>query len=180
MIILGIDPGTVYTGFGVVSFDNNKLAYISSGLIVPPKTKNMPERLKAIYDELDKIIKIFKPDEFALETAFYGKNVQSAMKIGYARGVSMLAAAKNELPAAEYSPRTVKQSVVGRGAATKEQVRFMVFKLLAFPNGKKMRYDESDALAVAICHAFRKDLSAGKKGSWKEFLEKNPEIIKQK
>ncbi len=179
MIILGIDPGTVYTGFGVVSFDNNKLAYISSGIITPPKTKEMPLRLRAIYDGLNKVIKKFEPDELALETAFYGKNVQSAMKIGYARGVSMLAAATNELPIAEYSPRTVKQSVVGRGAATKEQVQFMIFKLLAFSKRKKLRYDETDALAVAVCHAFRRSLPAGQKGSWKEFVEKNPEIVKK-
>jgi crossover junction endodeoxyribonuclease RuvC len=179
MIILGIDPGTVYTGFGVVSFEKNKLAYISSGLIKPPKTKEMPLRLKTIYEEIDKIIKTFTPDEFALETAFYGKNVQSTMKIGYARGVAMLAAAKNDLHTAEYSPRTVKQSVVGRGAASKEQVQFMVLKLLAVPHEKKIRYDETDALAVAICHAFRKNLPAGKKGSWKEFLENNPDRVKE-
>ncbi len=179
MIILGIDPGTLYTGFGVVSFDNNKLAYISSGIISPPKNVEMAQRLQKIYDEINKVIKTFAPDEFALETAFYGKNVQSAMKIGYARGVAMLAAAKNDLDVAEYSPRTVKQSVVGRGAATKEQVQFMIFKLLGFGGEKKFRFDETDALAVAVCHAFRRNLPAGKKGTWKEFLKNNPDKIKR-
>ena len=178
MIILGVDPGTVYTGFGVVSFENNKLTYIVSGIITPPK-KEMPIRLKKIYEELNDVIRIYKPDELALETAFYGKNVQSAMKIGYARGVSMLVAAENEIPLAEYSPRTVKQSVVGRGSATKEQVQFMVKKLLAFTSQKKIKFDETDALAVAICHSFRKNLPANKKGTWKEFVENNPEIIKR-
>ncbi len=179
MIIFGIDPGTVNTGFGVISFKNNKLAYISSGIVSPSVKETMPRRLKIIFEMLNKEIQIHNPDELALETAFYGKNVQSAMKIGYARGISMLVSAMNEIEIFEYSPRTVKQSVVGRGAATKEQVQFMVFKLLGFPNDTKMRFDETDALAVAICHAFRKNFAGKGSGSWKKFIEENPEIVKQ-
>jgi crossover junction endodeoxyribonuclease RuvC len=173
MIILGVDPGTVCTGYGIVSFDGNTLSQITSGIINIPATKDMAPRLKIIYDELDRLIKLHNPDEFAIETAFYGKNVQSAMKIGYARGVALLAAIKNDIPAKEYSPREIKKSVVGKGAATKEQVQFMIFKLLAMES-EKIKYDQSDALAAAICHAFKKNSSAHKSGNWKSFIKANP------
>lgn len=92
MIILGVDPGTICTGYGVIKYVNNELIYVASGIINTPKTEEMPPRLESIYDNLAKVIKKNKPNEFALETAFYGKNVQSTLKIGYARGVSMLVA----------------------------------------------------------------------------------------
>lgn len=176
MTILGVDPGTVCTGYGIVKFDGDALTLISSGIINIPSTKEMAPRLKIIYDELDKLIKLHKPDEFAIETAFYGRNVQSAMKIGYARGVSLLAAVQNDIPAKEYSPREIKKSVVGKGAATKEQVQFMIFKLLSMEK-KKIKYDQSDALAAAVCHAFKKNSSAHKSGNWKNFIKANPNRI---
>ncbi len=130
MIILGIDPGTNYTGFGIIKQNKNENIRVKNGLIKLPKTLVLASKLQIIYDELDKIIKTYKPDEFAIETAFYGKNVQSAMKIGYARGVSILAAVHNKIPTSEYSPREIKKSVVGNGAASKEQVFYMVANLL--------------------------------------------------
>ena len=99
MIILGVDPGTNYTGFGIVKAHKNSYTKIVNGLIKLPSNKSLTEKLEIIYAELDKLIKTYKPDEFAIETAFYGKNVQSAMKIGYARGVSLLAAVHNKIPA---------------------------------------------------------------------------------
>src|SRR3990172_7027682 len=154
MIILGIDPGTIITGYGIIKQNFSACRRIASGSIKLPKKENLPQKLEIIYDGLDKLIKTYKPDEFALETAFYGKNVQSALKIGYARGVSILAAIHNEIPMKEYSPREIKKSVVGNGASSKEQVQYMIKKLLAIRK-TKMKYDESDALAVAICHAFK-------------------------
>ncbi len=178
MRILGVDPGTIVTGFGIVDFDKNELTYVASGTILIPTTKDFGPRLQKIYDELCFIIKKHKPNEFALETAFYGKNVQSALKIGYARGVSLLAAVHNGLFIKEYSPREIKKSIVGKGSSSKEQVQYMVKGLLAIKKSK-MKFDESDALAVAMCHAFKfSSLNrTSKSRNWKEFVEANPDRI---
>ena len=176
MIILGVDPGTNYTGFGIVKAHKNSYTKIVNGLIKLPSNKSLTEKLEIIYAELDKLIKTYKPDEFAIETAFYGKNVQSAMKIGYARGVSLLAAAHNKIPTSEYSPREIKKSVVGNGAASKQQVSFMIKSLLEIKN-TKMRFDESDALAIALCHAFRIHKVTTKSKDWKAFIEAFPERV---
>jgi crossover junction endodeoxyribonuclease RuvC len=177
MIILGIDPGTNITGYGIIKYEENICTQIASGIINLPSSKPIPHRLKIIYDELNNLIKSYKPDEFAIETAFYGKNVQSAMKIGYARGVSILAAVNNGIPTNEYSPREVKKCVVGKGAATKEQVNYMI-KILLKINNDDMKSDESDALAIALCHAFRFKRSSNKKSnSWKAFTEAHPERV---
>ena len=176
MIILGVDPGTNYTGFGIVKAHKNSYTKIVNGLIKLPSNKSLTEKLEIIYAELDKLIKTYKPDEFAIETAFYGKNVQSAMKIGYARGVSLLAAVHNKIPTSEYSPREIKKSVVGNGAASKQQVSFMIKSLLDLKN-VKMRFDESDALAIALCHAFRIHKVTTKSKDWKAFIESFPERV---
>jgi crossover junction endodeoxyribonuclease RuvC len=176
MIILGIDPGTTVTGYGIVKYENNVLTRITSGIINLASTKSIPVRLKVIHKEINKIIKLYKPNEFAIETAFYGKNVQSAMKIGYARGVAILSAVLNNIPTSEYSPREVKKSVVGRGAATKEQVGFMVKSLLILDE-KKMKSDETDALAIALCHAFRMKSPTKQSMNWKQFTEAFPERV---
>lgn len=176
MIIFGVDPGTMCTGFGIVKHSNNELANIHSGIIEPPSGIELPFKLEFIYKELDKLIKKYSPDQFSLETAFYGKNVQSALKIGYVRGIAMLAAVSNGIPMGEYSPREVKKSVVGNGAASKEQVQFMIRKLL-YIKKEKMKFDESDALAVAICHCFKVNSPSSKSGSWKSFLKANPDRI---
>lgn len=176
MIIIGVDPGTIVTGYGIIKFQNHELSYLSSGVIVLSNLKDLVDRLKKIYDELDVLIKKNKPDAFASETAFYGKNVQSAMKIGYARGVAMLAAAHNDLIAGEYSPREIKKATVGNGAASKEQVQYMIKRLLGLGH-KKTKYDETDALAVAVCHAFRINSSSKQNGNWKNFVDNNPQMI---
>lgn len=176
MIILGIDPGTICTGYGIVKKQKGSLILVIQGAINLPPRKPLSLKLEIIYDEIDKIIRLYKPDEFAIETAFYGKNVQSAMKIGYARGVAILAAVHNKLPVSEYSPREVKKSVVGYGAANKRQVQYMINHLLGTKD-KEMKFDESDALAVAICHSFRLGSLLPKKNSWKSFIEANPERV---
>lgn len=177
MIILGVDPGTIVTGYGLIEYTNNKFRRISHGVIKLPSSKSLSEKLEIIYNELDKLLKLYKPDEFVIETAFYGKNVQSVLKIGYARGVSILAAIHNRVPTNEYSPREVKKAVVGKGAASKQQVNFMVQAIL---NSKKIKFkpDESDALAIALCHAFRLKTPTFKKSkSWKEFINANPDRV---
>ena len=176
MIILSVDPGTIFTGFGIVKYDKNNFVCVHHGLIKLPPTKSLAFKLEIIYGELNKLMKTYKPDEFAIETAFYGKNVQSAMKIGYARGVSLLAAVHNKIPASEYSPREIKKSVVGTGAASKEQVNFMIRNILELKKDK-MRFDESDALAVALCHAFRMKTPVKKSKNWKSFVENFPERV---
>lgn len=177
MIIFGVDPGTICTGFGVVRYKNNEFFHIASGIIKPKAVKELAPRLDKIYDELNKQIKLHSPDAFSLETAFYGKNVQSALKIGYARGVAMLAAVHNGLDVNEYSPREVKKSVVGKGAATKEQVQYMIVKILQLKQAGDMKLDESDALAVSICHGLKQGAPSKKSGSWKSFVKANPDKI---
>ena len=179
MIILGVDPGTNYTGFGIIKQKSNNYIRVINGIIKLPTNKSLPLKLEIIYDELVKIIDTYKPDEFAIETAFYGKNVKSAMKIGYARGAALLAAVHKKVPTSEYSPREIKKSVVGRGSASKEQVYYMIKTLLELKE-EKIRYDESDALAVAICHAFRITRSNGsvkRNKDWKSFVETYPERV---
>jgi crossover junction endodeoxyribonuclease RuvC len=176
MIILGVDPGTKFTGYGVIENNNNTFKKIINGTIKLPSNKDIPLKLKIIYDDLCKIIKKYKPDEFAIETAFYGKNVQSALKIGYARGVAILAAVHFEIPTGEYSPREIKKSVTGKGSASKEQVSYMIKTLLKIKE-EQMRLDESDALAVAICHSFRMKSFPKKMYNWKSYVEAFPEKI---
>jgi crossover junction endodeoxyribonuclease RuvC len=176
MIILGIDPGTNITGYGILKYDKNTFSLVDSGIIKLPSSKPIPLRLKIIYQEICNIITHYKPDEFAIETAFYGKNVQSAMKIGYARGVAILAAVLNNLPTSEYSPREVKKAVVGRGSATKEQVSYMIKSLLNI-DVNNMTVDETDALAISMCHCFRMKSPSKKNLSWKQFVEAFPERI---
>jgi len=176
MKIFGIDPGTQVTGFGIITFKNNSLSHIASGVVSPSSHLSMSEKIGVIYDFLDKKIKLHKPDAVSIETAFYGKNVQSTLKIGYIRGISLLAADRNKTPIHEYSPREIKKAVVGKGGASKEQVSFMINTLLSLGD-KKMKLDESDALAAAVCHAFKKKSSRSAGGSWKSFVESNPERI---
>jgi len=180
MIILGVDPGTNLTGFGIIKKNNSakggEFTHLANGLIKLPADKSLANKLEIIYDELVNIIRRYRPDEFAIETAFYGKNVQSALKIGYARGAAILAAAHCKIPMSEYSPREIKKSVVGRGSASKEQVYYMIKTLLLIKSAK-MKYDESDALAVALCHAFRRGNNKNRSKSWKAFVEQFPERV---
>lgn len=177
MIILGVDPGTIFCGYGVVDYDGSRLKYLHSGVINLNSQIPISSKLEIIYNTLSKVIKDYNPSDFSIETSFYGKNVQSAMKIGYARGVSLLAAAHNNLIIGEYSPREIKKSITGKGAASKEQVSYMIKTLLNI-DVSKMKFDETDGLAAAVCHAFNsKSPVSKKKGGWKAFIENNPERI---
>ena len=176
MIIFGVDPGTILTGFGIINAKGSQLAYIKSGIIKPNPKENLSVKLKQIYLELNKQVLAYKPDVFCIETAFYGKNVQSAMKIGYVRGVAMLVASINDILCVEYSPREIKKAVVGNGAGSKEQVQYMIKNLLNLEIDK-LKFDETDALAVSVCHSIKANSFSSTKNNWKSFVEKNPDRI---
>jgi len=149
--ILGIDPGLVQTGFGIIYVKNNQVNLIDYGVIKPTATDNLASRLLTIFNDVCEVITNYEPKVFVIEDIFYGKNVKSTLRLGQARGASMVAAASNNLPVYEYSARKVKQSLTGNGNAHKTQVQFMVkAKLQMDHNPEPM--DASDALAIALCH----------------------------
>lgn len=150
-LILGIDPGSRKTGYGIILQVAGRLSYVTSGVIRIDETLSLPERLKIIFDSLNSIITEYQPAQFAIEQVFMAKNASSALKLGQARGAAIVAAGFHSLPVFEYEARKVKQSVVGSGAADKTQVQHMVKVLLKLP--AVPQEDAADALAVAICHA---------------------------
>lgn len=149
--ILGIDPGSRRTGFGVIEVVGGKELYVTSGIIKLPEKTSLPERLKIIYAGVSEIIEEAKPDLMAIEEVFFAKDPRAALKLGQARGAAIVAGMNAGLEVGEYSARTVKQSVVGTGAATKDQVGEMVKYLLKL--AARPKEDAADALAVALCHA---------------------------
>lgn len=150
MIILGIDPGSRVTGYGVISFAKNRHTYLGSGCIRAPEGA-LPERLSRIFVGVNTIIEQYHPDCFAIEQVFMAKNADSALKLGQARGAAIVAATQHQLPVDEYAARQIKQAVVGKGNAEKSQVQHMVTHLLGL--NQTPQSDAADALAVALCHA---------------------------
>lgn len=150
-IILGIDPGSRITGYGLIREHNRKLEYIDSGCIRTSSDEELSECLLQIYDGICLLMDRYSPEEVAIEQVFMHQNPNSALKLGHARGVAMVAAASHRIKVSEYSPREIKQSVVGYGAAEKIQVNHMVVHLLALNNAPQT--DAADALAIAICHS---------------------------
>lgn len=150
-LILGIDPGSRKTGYGIINFVSGRGEYVSSGVVRVPEQLPLPERLKVIFESVCEIIDRYNPGEFAIEQVFMAKNAGSALKLGQARGAAIVAAVSHNLPVAEYEARKVKQSVVGTGSADKLQVQHMVKMLLKLPRAPQE--DAADALAVALCHA---------------------------
>lgn len=177
MRILGVDPGTLFTGYAVIEGIGCRLGILKYGVIKNTSQNSLPLRLKNIYDSLVDVIDENHPDEFAIETAFYGKNVQSTLKIGHARGVSILAAVNKQIPTTEYSPREVKKSVVGTGSASKEQVRYMVCSLFKTKLSSKS-LDVSDAIAVALCHYNKLNKFSVSSSNWEDFVKQNPKRVK--
>ena len=176
MIILGVDPGTLITGYGIIESKNGTMRVLACDAIRNTSQTTMPLRLKHIYEKLSEAISRYHPDQLAIETAFYGKNAQSALKLGHARGVAILAAVSCEMPTSEYSPREVKKAIVGKGNASKEQVQYMVKSLLRLKAAPKY-FDISDALAGAGCHAHRAVPHRTPYKSWKAYLAAHPEKI---
>lgn len=151
MKVMGIDPGTLVSGYGIVDEEGHSIFYVEAGSIATSSKATFPERLKKIYDGLERVIGKHRPDFVAIENLFFAKNVQSALKLGHARGVALLAAVNLGIPVFEYTPMEIKQAVVGYGAADKAQVQQMVKTLLKLKTLPRP-HDASDALAAAICH----------------------------
>jgi len=176
-IILGLDPGTNVMGYGVILIKRSQVTLLQYGVIHLNKYVGHELRLKKIYDRVISILDDYLPDEVALEAPFYGKNVQSMLKLGRAQGVAMAAALSRNIPINEYAPKKVKQSVTGNGNASKEQVAAMIQSLLKIKDAPKL-LDATDALAVALCHHYQGGSTVAKKTSWKAFLSDNPSRLK--
>jgi crossover junction endodeoxyribonuclease RuvC len=158
MKILGIDPGSRITGYGIISHEGNRLIHVDNGAIHTDSQNDFPARLKKIYGALSEVIEQYRPDAVAIENIFFATNVQSALKLGQARGAAIVAGVNAGLPVFEYTALQVKQSVVGHGRASKDQVQKMLKVLLNLP--EIAQEDASDALAVAVCHAHSSRLNA--------------------
>lgn len=154
LIILGVDPGSIATGYGLIKSNRSKNVLIDCGVIKTDLKKSLPEKLRQIFEGLSQIITEKRPDEFAIEETFYSKNARSALIMGQARGVAIVAAACAKMAVSEYSPKEVKCSIVGRGNASKLQVQYMIKNLLGLKS-LPQPLDAADALAVALCHAQR-------------------------
>jgi crossover junction endodeoxyribonuclease RuvC len=174
-IILGIDPGTNIMGFGLVLVAGKKFSLISLGVLKLNKADDHALKLKRIFEKTLALIEEYHPDEMAIEAPFFGKNVQSMLKLGRAQGVAMAAGLFRSLPIFEYSPRKVKQSITGNGNASKEQVAAMLRQLLSFDDSTDS-LDATDGLAVAVCHYFQKTGTSSEKkySGWKSFISENP------
>lgn len=187
-VILGIDPGTVVMGYAVLLTCGREMKLISAGALKLKGEDHHYDRLKTIFEKVLELIDMYHPDEMAIEEPFFGKNVQSMLKLGRAQGVAMAAALYRGLPVSGYSPRLIKQSITGKGSASKEQVAAMLERLVKYKteNGP---LDASDALGAAVCHFFRSAehiaitrnekktaIKTGKAG-WASFLQSNPERL---
>ncbi|HOU01175.1 MAG TPA: crossover junction endodeoxyribonuclease RuvC [Bacteroidales bacterium] len=178
-IILGIDPGSNKTGYGIIKVIGSKPQMMAIGVIDLSKFDDHYLKLKHIFDRVTGIIDEYKPDELAIEAPFYGKNVQSMLKLGRAQGAAISAALSRSLPIFEYAPRKIKMSITGQGAASKEQVAAMLENMLNFQD-QGIILDATDGLAAALCHFFQSNKPSGHKtyNSWKDFMNKNPQRIK--
>lgn len=179
-IILGIDPGTNITGYGLIKTVGPDPELIAIGSIDLSKFDNHYLKLKNIFDRTIGIIEEYHPDELAIEAPFYGKNVQSMLKLGRAQGAAIAAALSHSIPIFEYAPRKIKMSITGRGAASKEQVASMLMHILKF-NKIEIKLDATDGLAAALCHFYQTNTLTPERSynSWKDFLNKNPKRIKK-
>lgn len=185
-IILGIDPGTVVMGYGIIAVNDRNIQLLEMNSIKLSSQKNHYERLNIIHSHIVTLIQKFKPDHFAIEAPFFGKDVQSMLKLGRAQGVAIAVAMQAGIPVTEYSPRKVKQSITGNGNADKEQVWKMLQHITQITERPKS-LDASDALAVAVCHQFElsspvkktaaKPAARKTKTTWKDFALNNPDRV---
>lgn len=178
-IILGIDPGTNLMGFGVIKGLGSNPGYLDMGIVDLKKTANPYMKLSLIHEKTLELIDRFLPDEVAIEAPFFGKNVQSMLKLGRAQGVAIAAVLSRNIPLSEYAPRKIKMAITGAGDASKEQVAAMLkrmFNLKEIPRN----LDATDGLAVALCHFHQKESQISKSGtkSWEDFIRKNPDRLK--
>lgn len=182
-VIIGVDPGTQVMGYGVISVKGQQISLVQYGVIHLSKYTTHELKLKKIFERITQLIEDYLPDEMAIEDPFYGKNPQSMLKLGRAQGVAMAAALARDIPIVEYSPRKVKQSVTGSGSASKEQVAYMLEKILDMELSREFM-DATDGIAIAICHQYHANSPASsssaksKKGGWGAFVSENPGRIK--
>jgi len=179
-IILGIDPGTSIFGYGVIALRKQKIILLSLGSVELKKYENQQLKLKYIFERVRYLVDEYKPDECAIEAPFYGKNVQSMLKLGRAQGVSMAAVLTRDIPITEYAPRKIKQAITGNGNASKEQVAQLLKSICKFDKMPK-NLDATDGLAVAVCHHYQnsgKIKSGNTAKSWEAFIKKNPNRVK--
>lgn len=183
-IIMGIDPGTIVMGYGLIEVRGQEARLLALGVISLSKYEDHYLRLKRIFERVQGLIDEFHPDELAIEAPFFGKNVQSMLKLGRAQGVAMAAALTRDIPITEYVPMRIKQAITGNGAASKEQVAGMVQRYLKIPQDQMPReLDATDGLAAALCHHFLtssplRSASAGATKNWADFVKQNPSRIK--
>jgi crossover junction endodeoxyribonuclease RuvC len=179
-IILGIDPGSNIMGYGVLKVTGKKTELVAFGVISPGKFETHYDKLKYILERVFHVIDEYKPDEMALEAPFFGKNVQSMLKLGRAQGVAMAAALHRNLPIFEYAPLKVKQAITGMGAASKEQVAYFLQKIYGIDELPK-QLDATDAVAVAMCHFLQQSRPQSKTApkSWEDFVKQNPDRVKK-
>jgi crossover junction endodeoxyribonuclease RuvC len=175
-IILGIDPGTTIMGYGLIHIKGNKIELIQMGVLHLSKLGSHELKLKKIFVRTLQLVEEYKPDEFAVEAPFFGKNVQSMLKLGRAQGVAMSAALYRDIPIFEYAPKKIKMAITGRGTASKEQVAAMLQSLLKIKEMPK-HLDATDGLAAAVCHYFQRNPTKGGKSytGWGAFLKDNPD-----
>lgn len=182
-IILGIDPGTNVMGYGLLRAVGNKADLIVMGIIDMRKEKDIYLRLGKIFDRVTGIIEEYLPDELAIEAPFFGKNVQSMLKLGRAQGVAIAAAIHHDIPIHEYAPLKIKMAITGNGAASKEQVANMLQKLLHLKDDQMPHFmDATDAVGAAYCHFLQSncpETDAKHYGSWKDFIQKNKKKVLQ-
>ena len=180
-IILGIDPGTTILGYGIIEVQGKQMKLVALGVLRLEKIEDHHLKLQKIFERCIELIDGFHPDELAIEAPFFGKNVQSMLKLGRAQGVAIAAALSREIPVQEYAPRKIKQSITGNGAASKEQVAAMLQRVLQIPDADMPeKLDATDGLAAAVCHFYQSSspLTAGKSYSgWKSFLSANPDRL---
>ncbi len=179
-IILGIDPGTNIMGYGLIQQSGNKIHMITMGILKLSQYNNHALKLKKIFERTLAMVEEYHPDELAIEAPFYGKNVQSMLKLGRAQGVAMAAALYKGLPIFEYSPKKIKQAITGNGNASKEQVAGMLKSILNFGE-IPAKLDATDGLAAAVCHFFQGDTSSPSEhySGWSGFLKDHPERLKK-
>ena len=179
-IILGIDPGTTIMGYGLIHIRGNKMALIQMGVLHLSKLQTHELKLKRIFERTLAMIDEYNPDELSVEAPFFGKNVQSMLKLGRAQGVAMAAGLYRDIPIFEYAPKKIKMAITGNGTASKEQVAAMLQSLLNIKEMPK-HLDATDGLAAAVCHHFQRNPSGSSKSysGWGSFLKANPDKLKK-
>ena len=178
-IILGIDPGTSIMGYGIIHIKGKKMELVQMGVLHLSKLESHELKLKRIFERTLQLVDEYKPDEFAVEAPFFGKNVQSMLKLGRAQGVAMSAALYRDVPIFEYAPKKIKMAITGKGTSSKEQVAAMLKSILDIKEMPK-HLDASDGLAAAVCHYFQRNSSSTGKNynGWGSFLKDNPDKLK--